>query len=104
MPNENTGLKPGILGIDAGGTFTDLVFVSSGDMHLLAKAKTPTDHDDLVATIRRGIDLISGQIDVSLVRSVNIATTLATNAIVENKLRPVGLILIGYDKDINIPN
>lgn len=100
MPNENKGLKPGILGIDAGGTFTDLVFVSSSDMHLLAKAKTPTDHDDLVATIRRGIDLISGQIDVSLVRSVNIATTLATNAIVENKLRPAGLILIGYDKDI----
>ncbi|MDO5115198.1 MAG: hydantoinase/oxoprolinase family protein [Synergistaceae bacterium] len=97
---ENDKPATGILGIDAGGTFTDLVFISGDDMRLRAKVKTPTEHNDLISTIRRGINLILGQVDVRQVRSVNLATTLATNAIVEDKLRPVGLILIGYDEDI----
>lgn len=98
--NPYSGKPTGILGIDAGGTFTDLAFMSGSELRLIAKAKTQTNHDDLIATIRNGIDLISKEIDASQIRSVNIATTLATNAIVENKLRPVALILIGYAEDI----
>lgn len=99
MKNVDNGVN-GILGIDAGGTFTDLAFLSGKELHLYAKAKIPTDHDDLIKTIRTGIDMILHNVNTEQIRSINLATTLATNAIVENKLRPVGLVLIGYDKDI----
>ena len=89
----------GILGIDAGGTFTDLAFMSGEPLAISARVKTPTLHDNLIETITSGVDLILRQVDRGRIRAVNLATTLATNAIVENKLRPMGLILIGYDAD-----
>lgn len=91
--------QTGILGIDAGGTFTDLAFLSGEPLRVTAKTKTPTLHEDLIRTIESGVDLILEQVDREAIRAVNLATTLATNAIVENKLRPMGLILIGYDRD-----
>jgi N-methylhydantoinase A/oxoprolinase/acetone carboxylase beta subunit len=90
--------RDGILGIDAGGTFTDLVFLRLSDASVAGSAKTPTDHDDLVGTIGRGLDLISKDIDVKGIRAVNLATTFATNAVVEGKTRASGLVLIGYDE------
>jgi N-methylhydantoinase A/oxoprolinase/acetone carboxylase beta subunit len=92
-------LKDGILGIDAGGTFTDLAFMRFGDASVAASAKTPTDHDDLVSTIGKGLDLISKEIDCKDIRAVNLATTFATNAIVEGKTKALGLVLIGYDEE-----
>ena len=97
--DEPLGRESGILGIDAGGTFTDVVFVSGDKLEVKVKKKTPTYHDDLMVTIRDGLDLILQDVEASQIRAVNLATTLATNAIVENKLRPVGLILIGYDDE-----
>ena len=91
--------KSGILGIDAGGTFTDLAFLCGEPLAVGAKVKTPTLHDDLIVTIESGMDLILQQVDREQIRAVNLATTLATNAIVEGKLRPMGLILIGYDRE-----
>lgn len=93
----NTHCDSGILGIDAGGTFADLAFLSGKPLQVAAKAKTPTLHEDLIHTIAQGMDLILRQVDRDRIRTVNLATTLATNAIVEDKLRPAGLILIGYD-------
>ncbi len=90
----------GVLGLDTGGTFTDLVFISDEDNKVLAKGKTPTIHNNLVKTIENGMDIILEKIEASAVRSFSIATTLATNAIVENRTRPTALILIGYDEDI----
>lgn len=91
---------PGIIGIDAGGTYTDLVFLNGEDQIVEAKAKTPTIHDDLVTTIENGLDLILEKVQVSAICSFNLATTLATNAIVENRLRPTALLLIGYHEKI----
>ncbi len=88
----------GILGIDAGGTFTDLAFLLLSDASVACLAKTPTDHDDLVGTIGRGLDLISKDIHVKEIRAVNLATTFATNAVVEGKTLASGLVLIGYDE------
>lgn len=90
----------GILGIDAGGTFTDLAFLDGNTNSVKAKVKIPTAHDDLVSTIDHGLNLILEQIDASVIHSLNLATTLATNAIVENKLHPAALVLIGYEKDV----
>ena len=89
----------GILGIDAGGTFTDLAFLSLADASVIASAKIPTDHDDLVGTIGRGLDRISDKIDVKNIKAVSLATTFATNAIVEGKMCVSGLVLIGYDEE-----
>lgn len=89
----------GVIGIDAGGTFTDLVFYSGADGAILAKTKTPTKHDDLVSTIKNGIEAMLREVDAQAVTSVNLATTLATNAIVEDKLRPTAIFLIGYPED-----
>lgn len=91
---------PGVIGIDAGGTYTDLVFLNSETNSVLARAKTQTLHDNLVKTIETGLDLILDCVDVSAICSFNLATTLATNAIVENKLRRTALILIGYNETI----
>ncbi|MDD4160263.1 MAG: hydantoinase/oxoprolinase family protein [Synergistaceae bacterium] len=89
----------GILGIDAGGTFTDLAFLQLADASVTASVKTPTDHDDLVGTISRGLELISEKIDINNIIAVNLATTFATNAIVEEKTHSSGLVLIGYDEE-----
>ena len=95
----DVAINDGILGIDAGGTFTDLVFLRLSDASVAGSVKTPTDHDDLVSTIDRGLDLILGEIDVRDIKAVNLATTFATNAIVEGKTKASGLVLIGYDKE-----
>ena len=49
--------------------------------------------------MKKGLDLILEQIGTEQIKAINLATTLATNAIVENKIRSCGLILIGYDPD-----
>ena len=97
---QDNRLDDGILGIDAGGTFTDLAFISGTDSTVEAWAKTPTLHNNLLKTIESGLQLIYKQIDINRIKGVNLATTLATNAIVENKLRPCGLILIGYSDEL----
>lgn len=88
----------GTLGIDAGGTFTDLAFVRDADSAVEAAVKTPTDHGDLAATIERGLALMLEHVSAERIKAVNIATTLATNAIAEDKLRSCALFLIGYDE------
>lgn len=90
----------GTLGIDAGGTFTDLAFISDIDSKIIMAAKTKTDHSDLVRTIENGLDLVLKEINARQIKAINLSTTLATNAIVENKIRQCGLIVIGYDSDI----
>ena len=92
-------VKNTVLGIDAGGTFTDIACLSLADASVTASAKTPTDRSDLVGTICRGLDLIAGKVDLCAVKAVNLATTFATNAIVEGKTHGSVLVLIGYDKE-----
>lgn len=89
----------GIIGIDAGGTFTDLAFLRDSDKAILARSKTPTKHDDLTATIETGLSMILDRVDARAVSGVNLATTLATNAIVEDRLQPAALFLLGYPAD-----
>ncbi len=84
------------LGIDAGGTFTDLVLFDPKTKSVVSSAKTPTFHDNMLRSLSEGIELITKDINISYIKSVNLATTFATNAIVENRMRPVSLILIGY--------
>lgn len=97
---ENKITEPGTIGIDAGGTFTDLVFLGGQSRKVLAKEKVPTDHRELLRTIEAGLDLLLRKVETEAVRSVNLATTLVTNAIVERRMRPSALVLIGYPTDL----
>lgn len=81
------------LGIDTGGTYTDAVVYDFGSGAVLAQAKAPTTHEDLVVGIRAALALLPPE-TLRKVSRVGLSTTLATNAFVEGKGRPVGLLLM----------
>lgn len=81
------------LGIDTGGTYTDAVIYDFGKGTVLAQAKAPTVHDDLVVGIRAALADLPAEA-VRQVDRVGLSTTLATNAAVEGKGRPVALFVM----------
>jgi len=87
------------LGIDTGGTYTDGVLLDPQSRHVIQTVKTLTTHADLRQCIGVVLDhLIS--LAPRPVTLVSLSTTLATNAILEDKRRPVGLLLLGYDRQL----
>lgn len=80
-----------IIGLDVGGTHTDIVLLGEGKV--LAKAKEPTDHKDLMGTVIRGIDRILQGNDPGKIRRVVLSTTLTTNAVIQKSLDPVGMLV-----------
>ena len=80
-----------IIGLDVGGTHTDVVLL--GDEGVVRDIKVPTDHADLFSTVLTGIETITDGIDAGAVRRAVLSTTLTTNAIAENKIPPVGMIV-----------
>lgn len=88
------------IGIDVGGTFTDLVLMD--DKGRFNYVKTPTTHKDLAMGVLNGIaDIleISGQ-SLQLTYSITHGTTIGTNAIVEGKGSKVGLITTEGFEDV----
>jgi N-methylhydantoinase A/oxoprolinase/acetone carboxylase beta subunit len=86
------------LGLDTGGTFTDAVLLADG-RQVLASAKALTTPWDLSIGIGKAIRAVLDEVparraEVSL---VSVSTTLATNAVVENRFSPVCTLLIGFD-------
>jgi N-methylhydantoinase A/oxoprolinase/acetone carboxylase beta subunit len=85
------------LGIDAGGTYTDAVLLDFATGKVITSCKASTTLPDPSKGIR---DALAG-IEPALlpkVSMVSLATTFATNAIVENRGAVAGLILVGYDE------
>ena len=80
------------LGIDAGGTHTDAVIIRNGAV--AARAKLPTRHEDLVATLRETLTALPAQLRKDLAR-VTLGTTLLVNALLQDKADAVGLALCG---------
>ncbi|HMM06337.1 MAG TPA: hydantoinase/oxoprolinase family protein [Clostridiales bacterium] len=91
-----------VLGIDTGGTFTDGVIIDLSAKKVLAAVKSPTTHQDLMIGIRETIQKLSAY-HLDTVSYVGISTTLATNAIVENRGCRVGLLLLGYESEQELP-
>ena len=91
-----------LLGIDTGGTYTDAVLYDEAAAVVLATAKSPTTHHDLSLGICGAIDavLATAGAEPSSIEMVSLSTTLATNALVEGKGRPVCAIIIGFDSDV----
>ncbi|GII01823.1 hydantoinase/oxoprolinase family protein [Planobispora takensis] len=71
------------IGVDVGGTFTDVVL--SGPGGEIAVAKCLSTHDDPAEGVLTGVTAALGRTDPSLVTRVVHATTLATNAVLERR-------------------
>ncbi len=92
------------LGVDVGGTFTDLLLVddSSGQTYT---AKVPSTPKDSSIGVLDGINRICSQsdIDLSEVAQVMHGTTVATNAVLTGKGAKVGLITTkGYRQVLQV--
>ncbi len=80
------------LGIDAGGTYTDVVLYDFSSDELLQKAKSLTTKWDFTVGIAKALDQLDSTL-LERVDLVSISTTLATNAIVEGRGQKVGLLI-----------
>ncbi len=82
-----------IIGLDVGGTHTDAVLLA--DDGLRAAVKVPTDANDLFHSVLSGLEqAVRGQ-DPARIRRIVLSTTLTTNAIVQSRIGPVGMIVSG---------
>src|SRR6516225_12481398 len=96
------------LGIDAGGTFTDLVLADrSGDVRLYKALSTPADP---TRAIEEGMKLIADDLDESPAEIVSNAdlcingTTVGLNALIQHKGGKTGLICTaGHEDSIGDP-
>lgn len=88
------------LGIDTGGTFTDAVLLADGQ-RVVASDKALTTHWDLAIGIGGAIRAVLAALPPGAARSsiglVSVSTTLATNAVVENRFSSVCTLVIGFD-------
>ena len=81
-----------ILGIDVGGTHTDAVLIDH--FAVKKKAKVRTNEQNLLASL---LDVTTEIVDadtVSRLERVVLSTTISTNAIVQNKVDRVGLMIV----------
>src|SRR5215468_9544081 len=81
------------LGVDVGGTFTDVLLVDE-QAGSTWRAKTSSTPQDQSAGVRHGIDLVCAQagVDRGAIAHLLHGTTVATNAILEGKGARVGLV------------
>lgn len=90
------------LGVDVGGTFTDLLLleVKTGETW---RAKVHTTPDDQSIGVSHGIDEVLSKLPSSadvVFQVVNHGTTIATNAILEQKGAKVALVVTEGYRDI----
>src|SRR6188768_3562183 len=82
------------LGVDVGGTFTDLFLVSEGNGGAQFRVKTPSTPHDPSEGVLTGVRRICDEAGIGVDELQNIlhGTTVATNAVLESKGARVGLI------------
>jgi N-methylhydantoinase A len=85
------------VGIDVGGTFTDVVAIDAATRELVARVKVPTTHDassGVAEGIVAGIEqlLADSAVDSASVAFIAHSTTQATNALLEGDLAKVGVL------------
>jgi N-methylhydantoinase A len=92
------------LGVDVGGTFTDLLLVhdESGAMH---RVKTPSTPGDPSEGVLAGVRRISDEAGTAVadIRNILHGTTVATNAVLESKGARVGLLTtVGFKQILHL--
>ena len=86
------------IGVDVGGTFTDVVL--SRNSSILATAKIPSTSGDYAKAILSGILRTLDERNPKNIHDVVHATTVATNAILENRGAKTGLITTKGFRDV----
>ena len=95
--NQNRRVR---VGIDVGGTFTDVVVVDNDSREVISQLKVPTTHDAVEGValgIINAIERALSELNISPDDVIFIAhsTTQATNALLEGDVASVGIIGIG---------
>jgi len=80
-----------IVGLDMGGTHVDGVIIKDGQV--LHKVKKTTDRNNVFGSIWTTLEALVAPYDASQIKRINLSTTVSTNAIVEKKTAPVGMII-----------
>ncbi|MFC7473311.1 hydantoinase/oxoprolinase family protein [Dankookia sp. GCM10030260] len=92
------------IGIDVGGTFTDVVCIAADGGQTLAKAaSTPADQSEgVVQGLRNLADALGLDLAALLARTTRIVhgTTVATNALLERKGARIGLLTTAGHRDV----
>lgn len=88
------------IGIDVGGTNTDGVLYDCIEKKIAASVKMPTEHTSYAKAISGALESLIGSCKKSgmEVASLNISTTISTNTLLEDKIEPSNLILIGFER------
>ncbi len=80
-----------IIGLDVGGTHTDVVLLDADGLR--KNIKVPTDFSDLFHCVLSALEAAVENIDPAAIQRLVLSTTLTTNAIVQNKIAPVAMIV-----------
>ena len=82
-------------GVEVGGTFTDLVYVKSGQIHVAKAPSTPASPDEGALAA-----LAKGEVDLAALDALAHGSTVATNAILERKGARVALVVTAGFRDL----
>ncbi len=82
-----------IIGLDVGGTHTDVVLIDRNG--IIEEIKVPTDSSDLFTSVLSGLTAITKDHNPEKIKRIVLSTTLTTNAIVQDKTQPAGMIVGG---------
>lgn len=80
-----------IIGLDMGGTHIDGVIIKNGTV--INTIKKVVDKERLFDSIWTSLEELLKDYDKSEIKRINLSTTVSTNAIVEDKTSPVGMII-----------
>ena len=80
-----------IIGLDVGGTHTDVVLLDKNG--LLKEVKVTTDPSNLFKSVLTGLIKITEGVEPEKIHRIVLSTTLTTNAIVQKKFSEVGMIV-----------
>ena len=92
-----------ILGLDAGGTYTDSVIFDSKTQKIISEGKSLTTNFDLSIGIKKSMEISLSKIPIinqNKIKLIVVSSTLATNSVVNSTGCRVGLILAGFDQSI----
>ncbi len=81
-----------ILGIDVGGTHTDSVLMQGRT--IIRKSKVLTDKENILKSVLMATEAVAKPEDLKNLQRIVLSTTLTTNAVVQNQLDNVGLIVM----------
>jgi N-methylhydantoinase A len=81
-----------ILGIDVGGTHTDAVLIEN--FQLIKKVKVLTNQTNIMASLLETANLLISDENINHIERIVLSTTISTNAIVQNKINRVAMILL----------